>query len=103
MWRGGWRWEGDGARRLCRVVHRQNEACAADGHVLICQGELLVQTFVELASSGRKGVLVVDGARAGGVGGHRDVGVHGAHAGVVHDEIRIIVMKLAFVLEVKKE
>lgn len=85
--RGGWRRESDCAWRLSRVVHWQDEPRAADRHVLIRQGQLLIHTFVEPASTGGEGVLVVDGVRAGGVCAHGDVSVHGTYAGVVHDEV----------------
>lgn len=95
---GGRRREGDGGGGLRRVVHRQNEARAADCHVVLGQDELVSQAVVKRASPGAgRGALGVDGAGAGLVGADGDVGVHGAHAGIVQNEVGVVV-KLLFVL-----
>lgn len=101
--RAGWRrwgWERDSSGGFHRVVHRQDEARAVDRHaVLLCHGEPVSQTFVERASPGAGcgEAFGVDGARAGRVRADGDVGVHGAHVGVVQNEVGIV-MKLLFVL-----
>lgn len=97
-WR-GWRWERDSSGGFHRVVHRQDEARAADRHVVLRQGELVSQTVAERASPGAGcgEAFGVDGAGAGRVCADGDVGVHGAHAGVVQNEVGVV-MKPLFIL-----
>jgi len=57
----------------------------------------VVQTVVRGPCAGG----AVDGA-AGCVHADGDVGVHGVHAGIVQDEVRVVVVEPAFVLEIVK-
>ena len=95
-WRGRRRREGDGGRRLGCVIHWQDEARAADGHVVFRQ--LVIQTFVELSFPGCGGALGVDGAGSGRIRADGDVGVQGAHVGIVGDDVGVVVMELPFIL-----
>lgn len=103
--RGGRRRQGDGGRGLDRVIHGQNQAGAPDCHFVFRQGELVIQSFIKRTypGAGSGGALAVDGAGSGRVCADCDVGVHGAHAGVVQDEVRVVVVELAFVLRGNKE
>lgn len=103
--RGGRRRQGDGDRGLDRVIHGQDQAGAPDCHLVLRQGELVIQSFVERASpgAGGGGALAVDGAWSGRIRADCDVGIHGAHAGVVQDEVRVVVVERAFVLRGNKE
>lgn len=97
--RGGGRRQGDRGRGLHGVVHGQDQARSPDRHLVLRQGELVIQAFVERAPApGAGGTLRVDGAGPGGVRADGDVGVHGAHAGVVQDEVGVVVMELTFIL-----
>lgn len=60
----------------------------------------MIQTFIGRAapSAGGGGALTVDGAGSGGIRADGDVSVHGAHAGIIQDEVRIIVVELTFIL-----
>lgn len=94
-WR-GWRRQGDGGRRIRRVVHGQDQAGAPDCHLLFRQGEVVIQPFVGRAAPGR--AFAVDSVGSGGVRADSDVRVHGAHGGVVQDEVRILVVERTFIL-----
>lgn len=100
--RGRRRGQGDGGGGLRGVVRGQDQARAADRHLVLHRGELVVQAFVRMAPAG-VGALGVDGAGAGRVRADRDVGVHGADAGVVQDEVGVVVVELAFVLRTDGE
>lgn len=95
VWRGRRRGQGDRGGRLHRVVHGQDQAGAPDGHVVFRRGQVALQAFIEQAGGGALAVL---GAWAAGVRADGDVCVHGADAGVVQDEVRILVVELTFVL-----
>lgn len=83
--RGGRRRQGDGGRRLHGIIHGQDQAGAPDSNFVFRQGQLVIQTLIGRAAPGTRGggALAVDGVRPRGVGADGDVGVHGAHAGVV--------------------
>lgn len=99
---GGWWRQGDGSRGLHGVIHGQDQPRSPDRHFVFCHGELVIQTFIERTyttpGAGGRGVLGVDGAGSGRVRADGDVGVHGAHAGIVQDEVRVVVMELTFIL-----
>lgn len=95
-WWGGRGRQGDSGWRVHWVIHGQDQAGAADRHFIFRQGELVIQAFIRRTPTG--GALAVDGAGSGRVCADCDVGVHGAHAGIVKDEVRVIVMELTFVL-----
>lgn len=95
-WRRGRRGQGDCGGRVHRVVHGQDQTGAPDGHVLLPRGQVVVQSLVQQAGAG--GTVPADGARAAGVRADGDVGEHGAHAGVVQDEVGVVVVELTFVL-----
>lgn len=99
-WRGGRRRQGDGGWRLHRVVHGQDQPGASDCDLMFSQGELVIQALVGRAppGAGSGSTLAVDGAGAVRVCADGDVGVHGAHAGVVQDEVGVILVELAFIL-----
>lgn len=96
--RGGRRWQRDGGRRIHWVVHGEDQAGAPDRHFVFRQAELVVLVGRTDARAGGGGALPVDGAGARGVCADGDVGVHGADAGVVQDEVRVVVVQLTFVL-----
>lgn len=68
----------------------------------------MIQTFISSGASGG-GAFAVDRTGSGGVCADSDVGVHGAHVGIIQDEVRVVIMELTFILirekwkETKKE
>lgn len=100
VWRGRRRGQGDCGRQVHRVVHGQDQTGAPDGHVVFRRGQLVVQSFVEQAApgAGGGGAVTADGAGAGGVRADGDICVHGAHAGVVQDEVGVVVVELTLIL-----
>lgn len=101
VWRGRRRGQGDCGGQVHRVVHGQHQPGAPDGHIVFCRGQIVVHSLVEGATPGAGGALTVDGVRAAGVRADGDVRVHGAHAGVVQDEVGIVVVELTFILRRK--
>lgn len=101
-WRGGWWGQRDSGRGLHRVIHGQNQAGAPNCHFVFCQGELVIQTFVGWPTPSG-GALAVDGVGSRSVRADGDVSEHGAHVGVIQDEVRIIVMELTFILDKEEE
>lgn len=97
-WRRGRRRQRDGGGRIQGVVHGQDQPRAPDGHLLLRQAQVVVLVGGAHAGAGGGRALAVDGARAAGIRADGDVGVHGAHAGVVQDEVRVVVVQLAFIL-----
>lgn len=98
-WRGGWR-QGDSGWRLRWVIHRQDQTGAPDCHFVVPQAELVIQTFIRRAapSAVGGGTFAVDDVRSRRIRVDGDVGVHGAHVGVVQDEVRVIVMERTLIL-----
>lgn len=94
--RGGRRGQGDRGGGVQGVVHGQDQPRASDGDLVFGQSELVVQAVVMETSPGA-GAFAVDGARAGGVRAHCDVCEHRTDAGIVQNEV-IVVMELALVL-----
>lgn len=97
-WGGRWRRQRHGGRGIRWVVHGEDQAGAPDRHFVFRQAKLVVLVGCTDTRAGGGGSLPVDGAGARGVCADSDVGVHGADAGVVQDEVRVVVMQLAFVL-----
>lgn len=99
-WRRGRRGQGDRGGRVHRLVHGQDQTGAPDGHVLLPRGQIVVQSLVQQAapSASTGGAVPADGARAAGVRTDGHVREHGAHAGVVQDEVGVVVVELTFVL-----
>lgn len=60
----------------------------------------MIQTLIRRAApgAGGGGTLAVDGVGPRGVRADGDVGVHGAHAGIVQDEVGVVVVELTFIL-----
>lgn len=98
--RGRRRGQGDCGGQVHRVVHGQDQAGAPDGHLVFSRGKVMVQPFVEQSApgAGGRGAVTADGAGAAGIRADGDVRVHGADAGVVQDEVGVIVVELTFVL-----
>lgn len=94
-WWGGRRGQGDSGRVLHWIIHGQDQTGPPDRHFVFRQGEVVIQTFVRRAT---RGVLAVDGAGSGCVCADGDVSVHGAHVGVIQDEVRVVIVKLPFIL-----
>lgn len=99
-WRRGWRGQGDRGGWVHRLVHGQDQTGAPDGYVLLPRGQIVVQSLVQQAApgAGAGGAVPADGARATGVRADGHVCEHGAHAGVVQDEVGVVVVELTFVL-----
>lgn len=100
VWRRQRRGQSDCSREVHRVIHGQDQAGAPDCHLMFHRRELLVQSFVKQADPGAcgGGAVAVDGAGASVVGADSDVGVQGAHTGVIQDKVRIIIVELTFIL-----
>lgn len=97
-WRRGRRRQRDGNGRVQGVVHGKHQPRAPNGHLVLGQAQIMVLVGGAHAGAGGGRALAVDGAGAAGVRADGDVSVHGAHAGVVHDEVRVVIVELAFVL-----
>lgn len=97
-WWGRRRGQGDCDWGLDWVIHGQDQAGAPDRYFVFCQCEFVIHTFIRWAAPGAGRTLVVDGVGSGGVRADSDVGIHGAHAGIVQDEVRVVVAELTFVL-----
>lgn len=60
----------------------------------------MIQTFITQAAPGAVGggSIAVDGVGSRCVCADGDIGIHGAHVGIVQDEVRVIVVELTFIL-----
>lgn len=67
---------------------------------MLSQSEVVIETLVERVASraGGGGALGVDGAGARCIRADSDVSVHGAHVGIVQDEVGVIIVELTFIL-----
>lgn len=100
VWWGRWGGQGDSGWRVHWVIHGQDQAGAADCHFIFCQGKLVIQAFISWTpgSAGGGGAFAVDGAGPRRICADGDIGIHGAHTGIVQDEVRLIIMELTFIL-----
>lgn len=100
VWWGGWWGQGDSGWGLRWVIHGQDQTGAPDCHFMVRQAELVIQTFIRRATPGADGggAFAVDGVGSRRICVDGDVGIHGAHVGIVQDEVRVIVVELTFIL-----
>lgn len=61
-------------------------------------GELLILLRRATACVGGGGALAIGAVGSRHAGADGDVGIYGAHVGIVQDEVRVVVMELTFIL-----